>query len=78
MGVGIAAAAAHRPKLDLVIVLTDGYTPWPAYKPAGMDVIVGIVGSTRGAEEEGIRLPKMYAPTAPPVPPEWATTIYIS
>lgn len=31
MGVGIAAAEAHRP--GAIIVLTDGYTPWPPQAP---------------------------------------------
>ncbi|WP_432487334.1 vWA domain-containing protein [Kineococcus sp. SYSU DK018] len=33
MRVGIAAAAALRPKVDLVITATDGDTPWPAEPP---------------------------------------------
>lgn len=31
--VGLAAAAARRPRPDLVVVLTDGETPWPAGPP---------------------------------------------
>ena len=30
---------------DVVIVLTDGYTPWPEHKPQGMRVVVGLVGA---------------------------------
>jgi hypothetical protein len=32
--VGIAAAAELRPAADLVVVVTDGFTPWPAVPPA--------------------------------------------
>ncbi len=43
MGTGIAAAAQLRPRPMAVIVLSDGYTPWPAEKPA-VPVIVCLVG----------------------------------
>ena len=34
MGAGLDAAAALRPRPDLIIVLTDGFTPWrPAPPP---------------------------------------------
>jgi len=44
MGAGLHAAAALRPRPDLVIVLTDGMTPWPATPPRGIEVVVGLLG----------------------------------
>jgi predicted metal-dependent peptidase len=44
MGAGIAAAAALRPRPAVTVVLTDGYTPWPAVPPKGMRVVVGLLG----------------------------------
>lgn len=46
MGAGLAAAAALRPKPDLVIVLTDGHTPWPSAAPPGTRVVVGLMDRT--------------------------------
>jgi hypothetical protein len=43
MGAGLDAAAALRPRPDLIIVLTDGYTPWRAAPPQGMRVVVGLM-----------------------------------
>jgi predicted metal-dependent peptidase len=44
MGAGIAAAYALRPRPALTVVLTDGYTPWPAMPPKGMRVVAGLLG----------------------------------
>jgi predicted metal-dependent peptidase len=44
MGTGIAAAAALRPRPAIVVVLTDGYTPWPDQAPRGSKVVVGLLG----------------------------------
>jgi predicted metal-dependent peptidase len=44
MGTGIAAASALRPRPAVTVVLTDGYTPWPAQPPKGMRVVVGLLG----------------------------------
>jgi predicted metal-dependent peptidase len=60
MRVGINAAAALRPRHDLVIVLTDGYTPWPASPPPGAAVVVALLGRDRRE--------------LPPTPP-WATRV---
>jgi predicted metal-dependent peptidase len=44
MGAGISAAAALRPRPAVTVVLTDGYTPWPAAAPKGMRVVAGLLG----------------------------------
>jgi predicted metal-dependent peptidase len=44
MGSGIAAAVALRPRPAVTVVLTDGYTPWPAEAPKGTRVVVGLLG----------------------------------
>jgi predicted metal-dependent peptidase len=44
MGAGIGAAATLRPRPAVTVVLTDGYTPWPAAAPKGMRVVVGLLG----------------------------------
>jgi predicted metal-dependent peptidase len=44
MRVGIDAAMALRPRPGVVIVLTDGYTPWPAGAPRSATVVVGLLG----------------------------------
>ncbi len=63
MGEGIAAAAALRPRPTVIIVLTDGFTPWPAEPPPGIRVIVGLL-------TEGSR-PRHWSA------PEWARTVEI-
>jgi len=45
MAAGIDAAMALRPTPSVVVVLTDGYTPWPAEKPRGARVVVGLLGA---------------------------------
>jgi predicted metal-dependent peptidase len=44
MGAGISAAARLRPRPAVTVVLTDGYTPWPAQAPRGMRVVIGLLG----------------------------------
>lgn len=58
--VGLQAAADQRPRPGVVIVFTDGYTPWPDRPPPGAAVVVALL-SRRGD------------PT-PPVP-AWATRV---
>jgi predicted metal-dependent peptidase len=47
MGVGIAAAEALRPRVDVVVVCTDGYTDWPAL-PAAVPVVGVLIGRHPG------------------------------
>lgn len=61
MGRGIAAAAELKPLPKIVIVLTDGYTPWPEEPPAKIESI--IVCLTVPHEAENV--------------PLWAKTIVI-
>jgi predicted metal-dependent peptidase len=41
---GIHAAVGLRPRVGLVVVLTDGYTPWPRVPPPQAPVVAAILG----------------------------------
>lgn len=45
MRLGISAAMADRPTPDIIIVLTDGYTPWPT-ESVGVRVIAALIGAS--------------------------------
>ena len=57
MGAGIAAAAEMRPTPRIVVVLTDGYTPWPESLPSKIDslIVCSTVESTMKAIPEYAR-----------------------
>jgi predicted metal-dependent peptidase len=63
MGAGILAAAELRPRPSIVIVLTDGFTPWPERPPGTTRVVVGLLSEGSGPP--------------PWPPPEWARTVLI-
>ncbi len=44
MGVGIEAAAKLHPRPHVIVVLTDGQTPWPDRPPRDTRVVVGLFG----------------------------------
>lgn len=64
MGAGLAAAARLRPRPSVVVVLTDGMTPWPDRPPKGMQVVVALVGTPA----QGGR---------PWQPPSWARVVEV-
>ena len=43
MGAGIQTAVSLRPAPNVVIVLTDGFTPWPSDPPPKTQVVVGLL-----------------------------------
>lgn len=49
MGVGIAAAMEVTPKIDVCIVMTDGFTPWPSEPPPFKTIVVL---TQKGAEKD--------------------------
>lgn len=55
MGVGIKHIETEiRPRPNILIVFTDGYTPWPESKPRGMEVVIVIAnGGDRDVETPG-------------------------
>jgi predicted metal-dependent peptidase len=62
MGRGIDAAIRLTPKPSVVIVLTDGFTPWPVDRPRGVRVVVGLL------TEDG---------AVPMAVPDWARVVHI-
>jgi predicted metal-dependent peptidase len=42
-------AAIEDLKAKVIVVLTDGYTPWPDVRPRGVHVVAGMVGHERGS-----------------------------
>jgi predicted metal-dependent peptidase len=50
MRVGIAAAESAYPRPDIVVVLTDGYTPWPD-RPTRARLVAVIIGDQGAAQQ---------------------------
>jgi predicted metal-dependent peptidase len=66
MGAGIEAVSRLRPRPSVLVVLTDGMTPWPADPPRGMVVVVGLIGP-----EDGSRGGQVWAT------PAWARVVHV-
>lgn len=65
MSEGIERAMALRPRPDVLVIVTDGYTPWPAEAPPVGRVVVAQLGDST---------------TAPPPPPApvWAHLVHVT
>ena len=63
---GIRRAQASSPRPDIIVVITDGHTPWPKTRPDAR-VSVGLLGPEPQLDEFGV-----WHPTPPP---EWAETV---
>ncbi|MFB7208611.1 VWA-like domain-containing protein [Streptomyces sp. NPDC056255] len=64
---GFARALRTQPRPDVVVVLTDGQTPWPSARPA-CRTVVGLFPRPRDEDDP------YYVPDSPP---EWARTVVI-
>lgn len=60
MRVGIDRAVRGRPRPDVVVVVTDGYTPWPRHAPAGVALVAALIHRSG---------------TTPPPAPSWARVV---
>ncbi|MFF1461195.1 VWA-like domain-containing protein [Streptomyces sp. NPDC058330] len=67
---GFARALRARPGPDVIVVLTDGQTPWPDTRPP-CRTVVGLFPRTGGSYDED---DPDYVPDAPP---DWARTVEI-
>lgn len=65
---GLHAAVRGRPRADVVVVCTDGFTPWPDDPPGPARWIVVLVRSAAVAAWAG----------DPPPPPAWAEVIEVA
>ncbi|MFI6847902.1 VWA-like domain-containing protein [Kitasatospora sp. NPDC050467] len=69
---GFARALRSRPRPDVVVVLTDGQTPWPSSRPS-CRTVVGLFPRPRAARSWKEHDPD-YVPDAPPA---WARVVDI-
>jgi predicted metal-dependent peptidase len=68
IGVGMQAAYWADPNHvpNIMVVLTDGYTPWPDDAPPDVEVVIGIIGSDETDVIGGSKVPT------------WARVIWIN
>lgn len=79
MRVGIKAAAELTPRADVIITVTDGYTPWPIEKPIENSIATYIVLLVGQDEIEENDTSKKKAPWAQSFStPEWMHVITVN
>ncbi len=61
MRIGMTAAAEARPTPDIIVVFTDGYTPWPEQPPQHTSVIVALLAHADAGDL--------------PATPDWVTRV---
>lgn len=66
---GFTRALRTTPRPDVVVVLTDGQTPWPATRPQCRTVVGLFPRDTSWDEEDPDRVPEL--------PPDWARVVHI-
>ncbi len=66
---GFATALRTWPRPDVVVVLTDGQTPWPVSRPS-CRTVVGLFGRP-------VRVNENSGDYRPPSPPDWARVVTI-
>lgn len=69
---GFTRALGARPRPDVVVVLTDGQTPWPQSRPP-CRTVVGLFPRHAGSSSYGETNPE-YEPDSPP---DWARVVTI-
>jgi predicted metal-dependent peptidase len=57
MGAGLTAAADLKPRPDLILVLTDGFTPWPPRPPSKAKVVVGLMDPSGSVPDWAASIP---------------------
>lgn len=58
---GISAALEAKPRPEVVVTITDGFTPWPDEKPFGFDHFLVLLTNEHDAHKV----------------PEWMRTIFL-
>jgi predicted metal-dependent peptidase len=51
MGEGITAALQIKPSPHIIVVLTDGFTPWPISKPRNCDTYIAVLTQMNSKED---------------------------
>lgn len=66
---GFVKAARAQPRPDVLVVLTDGQTPWPTHRPSARTVVGLFPRPTTGTEDDPDYIPDR--------PPAWAHVVEI-